>query len=56
MTLLMNRNKRLFNVLTAGVLAAGMAASLSITGMAEESSVFPLAEDYHTYRYDQLSG
>ena len=40
----MNRNKRLFNVLTAGVLAAGMAASLSITGMAEESSVFPLAE------------
>lgn len=44
MTLLMNRNKRLFNVLTAGVLAAGMAASLSITGMAEESSVFPLAE------------
>ena len=44
MTLVMNRNKRLFNVLTAGVLAAGMAASLSITGMAEESSVFPLAE------------
>lgn len=40
----MNRNKRLFNVLTAGVLAAGMAASISITGMAEESSVFPLAE------------
>ena len=40
----MNRNKRLFNVLTADVLAAGMAASLSITGMAEESSVFPLAE------------
>lgn len=40
----MNRNKRLFNVLTAGVLSAGMAASLSITGMAEESSVFPLAE------------
>lgn len=40
----MNRNKRLFNVLTAGVLAAGMAASLSITGMAEENSVFPLAE------------
>ena len=40
----MNRNKRLFNVLTAGVLAAGMAASLSITGMADESSVFPLAE------------
>ncbi len=40
----MNRNKRLFNVLTAGVLAAGMAASLSITGMEEESSVFPLAE------------
>ncbi len=40
----MNRNKRLFNALTAGVLAAGMAASLSITGMAEESSVFPLAE------------